>query len=141
MAPLALSKPLCLRAPIAKFQDEVFDRTRARAMADANLRLPRNAWWKVRCLKDLKVENGASFWLVAWDGSDSSGRAWPDSWEPTMNISKDLRDDDTVADFRALTAGGGLARGKGRGQENGIASPPASPLPFHSPPHPHPPNI
>lgn len=51
------------------------------------------AWWKVRCLKDLKVENGSRFWLVAWDGFDTNGRAWPDSWEPTANISKDLRDD------------------------------------------------
>ncbi|KAL1520011.1 hypothetical protein AB1Y20_023491 [Prymnesium parvum] len=93
MAPISLSKPLRTVAPIVKFQDETFKRPRVQAVPNDMLRFPNKAWWKVRRLKDLKVQNGARFWLVGWDGSDSGGQPWPDSWEPTANVSKDLIDD------------------------------------------------
>ncbi|KAL1503818.1 hypothetical protein AB1Y20_016003 [Prymnesium parvum] len=93
MAPISLSKPLRTVAPMVKFQDETFKRPRVQAVPNDMLRFPNKAWWKVRRLKDLKVQNGARFWLVGWDGSDSGGQPWPDSWEPTANVSKDLIDD------------------------------------------------
>ena len=32
-------------------------------------------------------------WLCAWDGAAEDGKAWADSWEPTANVSEDLRQD------------------------------------------------
>jgi len=47
----------------------------------------------VRKIKDMKVEEGKRVWLCAWDGAAEDGKAWADSWEPTANVSEDLRQD------------------------------------------------
>ena len=52
----------------------------------------KKAWYKVRYIKALRNINGAREWLIAWDGEDDDGNAWPDSWEPTKNVSEDLRE-------------------------------------------------
>ena len=50
----------------------------------------------MRFVKDMKVENGKRFWLVAWAGADDDGKAWEDSWEPTRNVNQVLRDEYTA---------------------------------------------
>ena len=52
----------------------------------------KKAWYKVRYIKALRNVNGAREWLIAWDGEDDDGDAWPDTWEPTKNVSEDLRE-------------------------------------------------
>ena len=47
----------------------------------------------MRKIKDMKVEEGKRVWLCAWDGAAEDGKAWADSWEPTANVSEDLRQD------------------------------------------------
>ena len=42
----------------------------------------------MRFVKDMKVDNGKRFWLVAWAGADDDGKAWEDSWEPTRNVDR-----------------------------------------------------
>ena len=50
-------------------------------------------WEKARKIKDMRVVNGKRQWLVAWDGADKNGNAWPDTWEPTCCVSDRLRRD------------------------------------------------
>lgn len=52
--------------------------------------------WPIREIKDLKVENGARRWLVAWEGENDDGKAWADSWEPTRNVTAEA-----IAEWRA----------------------------------------
>lgn len=40
----------------------------------------------------MKVEGGQRFWLVPWEGEDEDGNPWDDQWEPTKNVSEDLRE-------------------------------------------------
>ena len=48
----------------------------------------------MRKVLDMTVDNGKRMWLVAWEGEDpATGRAWSDSYEPTCNVSEDLRID------------------------------------------------
>jgi hypothetical protein len=56
--------------------------------------------WKVRIIKDTRVERGQREWLVAWAGADDKGDAWDHSWEPTANVSYDL-----IHDFNTDVAG------------------------------------
>ena len=48
--------------------------------------------WKVHAVKDLRVVNGRREWLIGWAGADGKD-AWPDSWEPSNLLSRDLIDD------------------------------------------------
>ena len=47
-------------------------------------------YWAAREVRDTKTEDGKRYWLVAWDGADDDGHPWPDSWEPTRNVTEDL---------------------------------------------------
>ena len=38
----------------------------------------------------MRTVNGAREWLLAWDGTDADDNPYPDGWEPTKNVSKDL---------------------------------------------------
>jgi hypothetical protein len=49
-------------------------------------------WHKVRKILNMVTTSGKRWWLVAWDGRDELGRPWPDTWEPTAYVLKDLRD-------------------------------------------------
>ena len=51
----------------------------------------RNRWWAARAVKAMETEEGKRFWRIAWAGLDEDGEPWPDSWEPTANVSEDLR--------------------------------------------------
>jgi hypothetical protein len=46
----------------------------------------------VRKILNMVTTSGKRWWLVAWDGRDELGRPWPDTWEPTAYVLKDLRD-------------------------------------------------
>ena len=47
-------------------------------------------FYVVHKIKDMAVENGARWWLVAWAGADEDGEPWEDSWEPTRSLTPDL---------------------------------------------------
>ena len=49
--------------------------------------------WKVHAVKDLRVLNGRREWLIGWAGADAQKKAWPDTWEPSNHLSRDLIDD------------------------------------------------
>ena len=49
-------------------------------------------WHKVRKILNMVTTSGKRWWLVAWDSRDELGRPWPDTWEPTAYVLKDLRD-------------------------------------------------
>ena len=46
----------------------------------------------MRKILNMVTTSGKRWWLVAWDGRDELGRPWPDTWEPTAYVLKDLRD-------------------------------------------------
>ena len=52
-----------------------------------------SGFWKVQAVKDLRVIDGRREWLIGWAGADDKGGAWPDSWEPSKLLSRDLIDD------------------------------------------------
>ena len=54
-------------------------------------KLPKG-WWTARFVKAMKVAEGKRYWLIAWAGAKDDSTGWEDSWEPTANVSQDLRD-------------------------------------------------
>tara|TARA_B100000795_G_scaffold255255_1_gene226765 strand:+ start:403 stop:1233 length:831 start_codon:yes stop_codon:yes gene_type:complete len=47
--------------------------------------------WEVRRIKEVRVVDGKREWLVAWSGTDGTGKQWADSWEPTRSLTPDLK--------------------------------------------------
>lgn len=58
--------------------------------------MPRG-WFKIRKIKDVQTVDGKRYWLIAWDGVDESGKAWPDSWEPTACVTEEAIEEYTTA--------------------------------------------
>ena len=58
--------------------------------------MPRG-WFKIRKIKDVQTVDGKRFWRIAWDGVDKSGKAWPDSWEPTACVTEEAIEEYTTA--------------------------------------------
>ena len=48
--------------------------------------LPR-CFYAVQKIKDMVVENGARWWLVAWAGANENGEPFNDTWEPTSSLT------------------------------------------------------
>jgi len=56
--------------------------------------MPKRNWWAARAIIDQRRANrrGGLEYLVAWEGFDEEGTAWPDSWEPEIYCSQGLID-------------------------------------------------
>jgi len=50
-----------------------------------------NETFDVRCIKEMKSENGQRWWLVAWAGEQDDGLPWEDSWEPSSCVPSIMR--------------------------------------------------
>jgi len=53
-------------------------------------------WERLRGIKATRTVGGKRWWLCVWEGSDANGKAHPDSWEPTANVTEKA-----IADFTA----------------------------------------
>ena len=50
--------------------------------------------WPVKRLIDRRVEDDSSVsYLVEWEGTNTKGDPWPNSWQPARNVSEDLQKD------------------------------------------------
>ena len=56
-----------------------------------SLRKATSGFWPVRRVKDMRVVNGKRMWLLAYAGVDEADKPWPDTWEPTRNLTADLK--------------------------------------------------
>ena len=51
------------------------------------------SWHRVRKILNMVTIDGKRWWLVAWEGRDEHNDLFDDSWEPTANVAKELRDE------------------------------------------------
>ena len=40
----------------------------------------------------MRVVDGKRMWLLAYAGVDEANKPWPDTWEPTRNLTTDLKE-------------------------------------------------